>query len=292
MDIRCWTSYTISDNHLYRGWIARGTRSVAEAGCRTWGNRHPVEWRARRLPPRSIACIYGDCRERTRHKRYVAQFLPTAHSHLGRCTHIRASASDVDPDGSNHRDKHDHSARTYASPPIVVPANYRQTFTHYATVDRADGDGAVRVLYITSAAIPVFQKTGVFPDGTMVIMEIYQPHTAADGSIQHDPSGHFVPGSLHSVLVKLKVGTASTPVSTAVAPTVNQRGWVYAAFDATTGTVDGFNQPLCQSCHLRAQAWDDLFTRPELLAFAQTVEPQYLLCQLSGKQPCEEPESK
>jgi len=183
-------------------------------------------------------------------------------------------------------------ARTYASPPIVVPANYRQTFTHYATVDRADGDGAVRVLYITSAAIPVFQKTGVFPDGTMVIMEIYQPHTAADGSIQHDPSGHFVPGSLHSVLVKLKVGTASTPVSTAVAPTVNQRGWVYAAFDATTGTVDGFNQPLCQSCHLRAQAWDDLFTRPELLAFAQTVEPQYLLCQLSGKQPCEEPESK
>lgn len=181
--------------------------------------------------------------------------------------------------------------RAYMAPPIVVPANYRQTFTHYATVDWADGDGAVRVLYITSASIPVFQKTGVFPDGTMLIMEIYQPQTAAYGSIQRDPSGHFVPGQLHSVLVKLKVGGDATSVSTAVTATVTQRGWVYAAFDATTGNVDGFNQPLCQSCHLRAQAWDDLFTRPELLAFAQTAEPQYLLCQLAGKQPCAVPKT-
>src|SRR6185312_15456636 len=128
---------------------------------------------------------------------------------------------------------------------------------------------------------------GVFPDGTLVIMEIYQPQTAADGTLQHDAAGHFVAGPLHSVLVKLKVGTDATLVTTGVAATVNQRGWIYAAFDATTGAVDGFNQPLCQSCHTRAQAWDDLFTRPELLAFAQTTEPQYLLCQLSGKQPCQ-----
>lgn len=102
-------------------------------------------------------------------------------------------------------------------------------------------------------------------------------------------------GSLHSVLVKLNVGTDATSISTIVAPTVaatvTQRGWVYAAFDATSGAVDGFNQPLCQSCRLRAQVWDDLFTRPELLAFAQTAEPQDLLCELSGRQPCQEPTS-
>src|SRR6185312_13471815 len=111
-----------------------------------------------------------------------------------------------------------------------------------------------------------------------MITEIHQPQMAAAGILQHDGAGQFVAGQLHSVLVKFKVGTDATPATTGVAAAVNQRGWVYAAFDATTGAVDGFNQPLCQSCHLRAQAWDDLFTRPELLAFAQTTEPQYLLC--------------
>lgn len=87
------------------------------------------------------------------------------------------------------------------------------------------------------------------------------------------------------MLVKLKTGTTATPVSGGLTADVSQRGWVYASFDATTGAVDGFDQPLYQPCRVNAQAWDDLFTQPELLAFAQTTEPQYVLCERSGKQP-------
>ena len=163
------------------------------------------------------------------------------------------------------------------------------TFTHYATVDRTDSGGAVREMYITPASINGVQTTGVFPVGTMVIMEVYRVQSASGGGLAHDASGHLVPAHLQSVLVKLKVGTNATPVSTETVATVNQRGWVYASFDARSGAVDGFNQPLCQSCHTLAQASDDLFTRPELLAFVQSNTTQYFLCQLSGRQPCQEP---
>jgi hypothetical protein len=182
-------------------------------------------------------------------------------------------------------------ARAYSAPPIEIPANYRSTFTHYATVDRTDSGGAVRVMYITPGSIHPFQATGVFPIGTMVIMEVYQVQQDSNGGFATDASGHLIPGRLQSVLVKLKTGTTATPASGELAADVNQRGWVYASFDATTGAVDGLDQPLCQSCHVTAQDWDDLFTRPELLAFAQSDAPQYLLCQFAGRQPCQEPPS-
>lgn len=180
-------------------------------------------------------------------------------------------------------------ARAYSAPPIEIPANYRTAFTHYATVDRTDSGGAVRVMYITPGSIHPFQTTGVFPVGTMVIMEVYQVQQASSGGFATDASGHLIPGRLQSVLVKLKTGVMATPVSGELAADVNQRSWVYASFDAATGAVDGLDQPLCQSCHVIAQVWDDLFTRPELLAFAQTTNPQFFLCQLSGKQPCQTP---
>ena len=144
-------------------------------------------------------------------------------------------------------------------------------------------------MYITPASIQPFQTTGIFPVDTMVIMEVYQVQQTASGGYAEDAAGHLIPGRLQSLLVKLKIGKSATPVPNSADANVNQRGWVYASFDATTSAINGFDQPLCQSCHVRAQAWDDLFTRPELLAFAQNVTPQYLLCQLSGRQPCQEP---
>lgn len=180
-------------------------------------------------------------------------------------------------------------ARAYSAPPIHIPADYRTAFTHYATVDRTDSGGAIRVMYITPTSIRPFEKTGVFPIGTMVIMEVYQAQWATSGGLAHDPSGHLLRGRLQSVLVKLKTGTTATPVAGELPADVNQRGWVYASFDATTGSVTSFDQPLCQSCHVNAQAWDDLFTRPELLAFAQSDTAQYLVCQLTGRQPCQHP---
>ena len=104
-----------------------------------------------------------------------------------------------------------------------------------------------------------------------------------------DYARRLTPGRLQAALVKLKIRATATPVSTGPVATVNQRESVHASFDATTGAIDGFNQLLCQSCHMRAQAWEDLFTRPELLAFAQNVTPQYFVCQLTGLQPCHEP---
>ena len=117
-------------------------------------------------------------------------------------------------------------------------------------------------MYITPASIQPFQSTGVFPIGTMVIMEVYAVQQASSGGLAYDAAGHLIPGRLQAVLVKLKSGKGATPVPNSPDATVNQRGWVYASFDATTGAINGFDQPLCQSCHVRAEARDDLFTRP------------------------------
>ena len=72
--------------------------------------------------------------------------------------------------------------RAYSAPPIEIPANYRSTFTHYATVNRTDSGGAVRVMYIMPGSNHSFQATGVFSVGTLLIMEVYQTQqTSNDG---------------------------------------------------------------------------------------------------------------
>ncbi len=86
-------------------------------------------------------------------------------------------------------------------------------------------------MYITPASIQPFQTTGVFPNGTMVIMEVYAVQHAPTGGLAYDAAGHLIPGRLQAVLVKLKIGKGATPVPNSEDATVKEPVWVYATID-------------------------------------------------------------
>src|SRR5690606_18547776 len=58
---------------------------------------------------------------------------------------------------------------------LAVPADYRTRVFRYATVERT------------------------LPEGTLIIMEAYEPKHNADGSVLRDAHGQPIPGNLHSI---------------------------------------------------------------------------------------------
>ena len=143
-----------------------------------------------------------------------------------------------------------------------MPADYRTRVFRYATVERT------------------------LPEGTLIIMEAYEPKHNADGSVLRDAHGQPIPGNLHSIVVKQEVSNSEVERLAPVSEDVRNGNWIYASFDAASGRPQGLNQALCHACHARARVSDYVFSLSELLAFPQTEEPQYTVCDRPARQPC------
>ena len=171
---------------------------------------------------------------------------------------------------------------------LAVPADYRTRFFRYATVERS-AEGTVRYLYINPEALVTLTRERTLPEGTLIIMEAYEPRRDADGSVLRNAHGQPIPGDLRSIVVKQKVSYAEGERLAPVPEDVRNGSWIYASFDAASGRPQGLNQTLCHACHARAQASDYLFSLSELIAFMQTEEPQYTVCDRPARQPCHVP---
>ena len=76
---------------------------------------------------------------------------------------------------------------------LAVPADYRTRFFRYATVERS-AEGTVRYLYINPEALVTLTRERTLPEGTLIIMEAYEPRRDADGSVLRDAHGRPIPG--------------------------------------------------------------------------------------------------
>jgi hypothetical protein len=92
-----------------------------------------------------------------------------------------------------------------------VPADYRTRVFRYATVERT------------------------LPEGTLIIMEAYEPKHNADGSVLRDAHGQPIPGDLHSIVVKQEVSNSEVERLAPVSEDVRNGNWIYASFDAASG---------------------------------------------------------
>ena len=74
---------------------------------------------------------------------------------------------------------------------LQVPADYRTSYQFLGSwaiaADKGQGSKALHVVYASPGTIAGYQRTGRFPDGSMLVKEVYQTATQpmATGTVSH-----------------------------------------------------------------------------------------------------------
>ncbi|MBZ0274975.1 MAG: cytochrome P460 family protein [Anaerolineae bacterium] len=165
---------------------------------------------------------------------------------------------------------------------VRLPENYRQTFVHYATVDRRDN--VTRDLYINPEALANAHLNSTLPNGTIIVIEGYSAQIGADGQPLRDADGHFIQGDpLPMVHVIEKRGNWSAGDFVGENRTGN---WNFGSFRYDgTGYFDEI-MSRCFDCHNSAGHTDFLYSFAALQQFMTSGTVQYAYCDLSGRPPC------
>jgi len=144
-----------------------------------------------------------------------------------------------------------------ASGHLRVPTDYSTTYQFLGTwavaKDKGQGSKQIHNVYASPGAVAAFRKSGHFPDGTVLVKEVYAPATEAmtTGVVSHAKT-------LQGWFVMVKQSRNRHPGNK-----LWGEGWIWSWFDAgdpfkTTSTSFKAN---CQSCHLPAKQTDWVYTQ-------------------------------
>ena len=139
---------------------------------------------------------------------------------------------------------------------LHVPADYRTAYEFLGTwavaVDKEPGSKQMHDVFTTPGTIAAFRKTGKFPDGTLLIKEVYESATASmtTGTVSHAQT-------LKGWFVMMKDTRNSYPSNKLWGD-----GWGWSWFDAGNPqkTTSTNYKTDCLSCHVPAQASDWIYT--------------------------------
>lgn len=139
---------------------------------------------------------------------------------------------------------------------LHVPPDYRTAYEFLGTwaiaADKDPGSKQMHDVYATPGTITAFRKTGKFPDGTLLIKEVYDSGTASmtTGTVSHAQTlkGWFV-------MMKDSKNTHRSN-------RLWGDGWGWSWFDAGSPqkTTSTNYKTDCLSCHVPAQASDWIYT--------------------------------
>lgn len=145
-------------------------------------------------------------------------------------------------------------APQYASKSVLkAPANYRDWYFVGSNLgisysENANKDANFKNIYIPRTAADAFKKTGIFPEKTMLVMEVYRPTTDASPAKQGQFEGKFV-----GIEVAVKDQDAVP------------EGWAYYNFIGNNGqqnpTAKANPKQACWSCHNEHGAKDNVFVQ-------------------------------
>jgi hypothetical protein len=169
---------------------------------------------------------------------------------------------------------------------VEYPAGYRETFVHYATVDR--GDGFTRDLYISPAALDAYARTGTLPDDTVVVIEAYLAAVGPDGQYAVDAAGHYVKGEFQPGVHVMHKRADWTPDD--FISEVRAGQWNFGSFDGRTGERFSEDTLRCINCHNAMPGGRDggdfLYSRALLDRYLRRALIQYMYCDLPDRIPC------
>lgn len=138
---------------------------------------------------------------------------------------------------------------------LRVPADYQMTYQSLGpwavAADTGKGSKEAHNVYASPGAIEAYRTSKTFPDGTVLVKEVYDTATGdmTTGTVSH-------PDKLKGWFVMVKDSKKSHPGNSLWGD-----GWGWSWFDATdplhTTSTDYKND--CQGCHIPAQATDWIY---------------------------------
>lgn len=135
---------------------------------------------------------------------------------------------------------------------LRVPAHYRTSYQFLGSwaiaADKGQGSKALHLVYASPGTIAAYRKTGRFPDGSVLVKEVYQTATQpmATGTVSHAQK-------LQGWFVMVKESRDIHPNNK-----LWGEGWAWSWFDASNPlkTTSTNYKTDCLSCHVPAQATD------------------------------------
>lgn len=142
-----------------------------------------------------------------------------------------------------------------ASGNLRVPEDYRLTYQALGSwaiaANGRAGSKEMHEVYASPGAIAAYQKTGRFPDGTVLVKEVFGAATASmtTGTVSH-------PEALKGWFVMVKDAKNSHPGNP-----LWGAGWGWSWFDAgkPLKTTSTDYKSDCQGCHVPAQSTDWIY---------------------------------
>ncbi len=138
---------------------------------------------------------------------------------------------------------------------LRVPTDYRATYQTLGTwaiaADTGKGSKEMHIVYASPGAAAEYRKSKTFPDGAVLVKEVYETQTAdmTTGTVSHA-------NKLKGWFVMVRDGKNSHP-----GKPLWGDGWGWSWFDAgsPTHTTSTNYKNDCQSCHVPAQATDWIY---------------------------------
>jgi len=126
---------------------------------------------------------------------------------------------------------------------LVLPADYKSWPTFLMNIDK-EQNKQVRDLYINK--IGARTSAGqVFPNGTVMVMEIYMAKEQADGNLEKGPDGKLVKGDLAKVFIMGKGEGWGQDVP----DNIKTGAWVFSAAGPDGKPIaEDFTK--CRACHV------------------------------------------
>jgi hypothetical protein len=165
--------------------------------------------------------------------------------------------------------------------PMLLPADYQDTFALYAAIDRPDS--VTRRIYISPEAVDAVRNGSRLPERTQLIVEAYTATRDDEGHILRDADGHLIPADLKPEIHIAEL--RSTWEIADLAASANLGGLNFASFDASGARTDEVLSE-CFGCHDATASRGFLFTSSQLRRYATSGETQYTYCDLPGRVPC------
>jgi hypothetical protein len=144
-----------------------------------------------------------------------------------------------------------------ASGNLRVPADYRAVYQFLGSwaiaADQGEGSKEIHVVYASPGTIASYRKDGHFPDGAVLVKEVYETTTGAmtTGTVSHAQK-------LKGWFVMVKDSNNSHPGNRLWGD-----GWGWSWFDATdpSKTTSTDYKVNCLSCHVPARASDWIYVQ-------------------------------
>lgn len=169
---------------------------------------------------------------------------------------------------------------------VRLPDNYRETFVHYATIDRADGK--TRQLYIHPAALSRYRVGEPLPDGAIIVIEGYHAIRDDNGAFRYDANGQLLPNAdMPLEMVHIAEKRATWRETDFVDSALQIGGWNFGSYDYQSGQRFPEDLRACFNCHQAAPQDDFIYSRPLLDRYARSGETQYIYCDLPGRVACD-----